>query len=129
MFGFTKKMSIGLSSTCIIGNFGNSRARIKCVSLNNLSSQARPTLVNVNSNEPLYYLFNVSVDKCGESCNTIDNPYTRVYVPNEIENINAKGFNLISRVNETRFLDYHESCECKCRLNESVCNSMQKIES
>ena len=98
-------MSIELSSTCIIGNFGNSRAYIKCVSLNNLPCQARPTLVNINSNKPLYYLFNLSVNKCGESCNTINNSYTRVYVPNKIKNMNAKRFNLVSRANETRFLD------------------------
>ena len=29
----------------------------------------------------------------------------------------------MSGVNETRFLDQHESWECKCGLNESVCNS------
>ena len=29
-------------------------------------------------------------------------------------------------VNETRVLVYHELCECKCRLNKSVCNSKQK---
>ena len=31
----------------------------------------------------------------------------------------------MSRVNEIRFLLQHESCECKCLLNESVCNSNQ----
>ena len=29
-------------------------------------------------------------------------------------------------VNETRFFAQHQSYECKCRLNESVCNSKQK---
>ena len=28
-------------------------------------------------------------------------------------------------VNETRFLVQHESCECKFRLNENVCDSKQ----
>ena len=28
--------------------------------------------------------------------------------------------------NETRLLVQPESCECKCRLNESVCNSKKK---
>ena len=32
----------------------------------------------------------------------------------------------MSRVNETRFLVQHESCKCKCRLNEYLCNSKQK---
>ena len=32
----------------------------------------------------------------------------------------------MSGVNETRFLVQYGSCECKCGLNESVCNSRQK---
>ena len=32
----------------------------------------------------------------------------------------------MSGVNKTRFLVQHESCECKCGLNESVCNSKKK---
>ena len=34
--------------------------------------------------------------------------------------MNVKVFNLMSRVNETKFLVQHEWCECKCGLNESV---------
>ena len=30
------------------------------------------------------------------------------------------------RINETRFLVQHESFECKCGLNESVCDSKEK---
>ena len=40
--------------------------------------------------------------------------------------MNVKVFVLMSGVNETRFFIQHESCECKCELNESVCNSKQK---
>ena len=31
----------------------------------------------------------------------------------------------MSRVNETKYLVQYESCECKGRLNENVCNSKQ----
>ena len=58
---------------------------MKCVSLNNWPCQARPTSLNINSNETLYYPFSDSVSKCGGSCNTIDNPYAWVYVPNTAE--------------------------------------------
>ena len=57
----------------------NSEKRIKCVSLNNRPSQASSRLVNRNSDEPLYYPFTVSVNKYGRSCNTIDDPYARIY--------------------------------------------------
>ena len=40
--------------------------------------------------------------------------------------MNVKVLNLMTRVNERRFLGQHESCECKCRLSESVWDSKQK---
>ena len=40
--------------------------------------------------------------------------------------MNLKVFNLTSKANKTRFLVQHESCECKCRLKESLCNSKQE---
>ena len=79
MFGFIKKMFIGLSSVCTMGHFCesltfNSKAAIKCVSLSNNPCQARPTLVNINSDETLFYPFTVSVNKRGGSCYTINDP-------------------------------------------------------
>ena len=80
MFGFDKEISIGFLRIHTIGNLSesllsNSEESIKCVSLNNQPCQARPTLVNVNSNKPLYYQITASVNKYGRSCNTIDDPY------------------------------------------------------
>ena len=53
------------------------------------------------------------------SSNTIDDPYVRVCVSDKVKNMNVEVFDLISRVNEIQ----HESCECKCRLHDSLCNS------
>ena len=112
-------MFFGVLSIFTIGRFGeplasNSERSIKGVSLNNRPCQARPTLVITNSNETLFYPFSLSVNKCGGSCNTIDDVYARVCVPNKVKNMSLKVFNLISGVNETRFLVQHESSECKC---------------
>ena len=74
----------------------------------------------------LFYPFTVNLSTCSGSCNTIDDPYAWLCVPNEFKNINAKVFNSVSRVNEIRFLVQHESCGCKCRLNEIVRNVKQK---
>ena len=30
------------------------------------------------------------------------------------------------RTNETRYIGWHETCRCKCRLNVSVCNNRQR---
>lgn len=51
----------------------------------------------------MHYLLAVSVDKCGGSCNTINNPFARVCVPDVIDNINANTFNLFTFNNESRY--------------------------
>ena len=35
-------------------------------------------------------------------------------------------FNLMPRTNETRYIEWHETCNCKCRLDASVCNNKQR---
>ena len=40
--------------------------------------------------------------------------------------MNVKVFDIMSLVNETNSLVQHQSCECKCWLNEKICNSKQK---
>lgn len=73
-------MFVGLLNPCTTASFGESLAsnfegRMKCVSLNNWSCQYRPTLVIIKSDEPLYYPFTGSVNKCGWSCNNIYDSY------------------------------------------------------
>ena len=34
-------------------------------------------------------------------------------------------FNLMSRTDETRHIEWHEMCKCKCRLHASACNNKQ----
>ena len=40
-----------------------------------------------------------------------------------LKNLDGKGFHLISRTKETRYIEWHETCKFKCRLDESVCNN------
>ena len=68
----------------------------------------------------------ISVNKCGGNCSIIADPYAGVCVPNKIKNMNVKVFNLMSKVNETRFVIENKSCGWKCELNERVCNSKKK---
>ena len=42
-----------------------------------------------------------------------------------VKNLNVKVFNLMSRTNEARHIEWHETCECKCKLNGSVCKNKQ----
>ena len=46
-------------------------------------------------------------------------------VPDVVKNLNVKVFNLMSRTNETRDIEWHETCKCKCRLYASICNNKQ----
>ena len=59
--------------------------------------------------------------------NNINNPYVKLCVPDFVKDlINFKVFNLISRTNETRHIEGHETSKCKCRLDASVCNIKQR---
>ena len=81
--------------------------------------------MNFNSNEPSFYPYSIVVNKCSGNCNNINDPYTKLCVPDVIKDMNIKIFNLMSRINETRHVSWRESCTYKCRLNASVCNDKQ----
>ena len=46
--------------------------------------------------------------------------------PGKIKNTNAKVFNLVSRTNETRHIEWHKTCKRRCKLDTSVCNNKQR---
>ena len=87
----------------------------------------RPKILNVNEGigEALFYPYNVLVNKCSGSCDTLENPMSKICVSKIIKNVNMKVYNFLMRSNETRNALWHESCKCVCRLNSSVCNSKQ----
>ena len=58
--------------------------------------------VDINSDEILLYTFTTIVAICGGSCNTIDDPYALVFIPNNVKNMNVKVFHLIPWINETK---------------------------
>ena len=60
--------------------------------------------ININSNEPKFYLYSVEINKCSVSCNNINDPYTKMCVRDVVKNIYVKVFNLMSRTNETRHI-------------------------
>ena len=55
---------------------------LECVSVVNQKCMPRPKILNVNEGigEALFYLYNVLVNKCSGSCNTLDNPMSISYV-------------------------------------------------
>ena len=77
---------------------------LECVSMNNQECKIRSEIINVNNNEPMFYSYSIIINKCKGSCNTINDPYAKLCVPDTIKIINVKVFNLISRANETRHI-------------------------
>ena len=95
------------------------------VSMKNQKCKVRPEIVDINSNNPIFYPFSIKINKCSGNCNNINNPYARICVPDTVKNLNVKVFNLMSLTNETRHIKWHESCKCICRLDKIICNSKQ----
>ena len=91
MFKFVKKVFfIGLT---VLSNFTNV-IPLSCISMKNQECKVRPEIINVNSNEPVFYAFSSKTSKCSGSCNNINDPYAKICIPNFIKDLNVKVFNV-----------------------------------
>ena len=110
---FVKKVFfVGLT---ILSDFTNA---LNCISMKNQEYKTRPQVININSNNPIFYPFSIKINKCSGNCNNINNPYAKICVPDVTKDLNVKVFNLMSRNNETRFIKWHKQCKCKYRLDK-----------
>ena len=100
---------------------------LECVSVINRKCMPRPKILDVNEcvDKALFYPYNVLVNKCSGSCDTINNPMTKLCVSGIAKRVNMQVYNFLMRLNETRSVLWHESCKCVCKLNSSVCNNKQ----
>ena len=82
MFVFIKKMfhigSLFLSS--LVG-----ATPLNCISMKNQECKVRPGIINVNSNNPIFYPFIIKINKCSGNCNGINNPIAKTCVPDVIK--------------------------------------------
>ena len=85
---FTSKMMV---FGCNLSNVNS----LKFISMSNQECKIRAEVINVNSDEPSFYLYSVKINKCSGSCNNIKNPYAKMCIPDVVKNINLKVFNLI----------------------------------
>ena len=99
---------------------------LKCVSMNNQEFKVRSEIMNINSNEPVFFPFSIKTSKCWGSCNNINDSYPKLCVPDAVKNINVRVLDLMSKTNETRHIKWHETCKCKCSLDASFCNNKQR---
>ena len=91
--------------------------------MNKQPCKGRPEIVNVNSNNPIFYPFSVRTSKCIDNCDNINDSYAKICDPDVVKDLNVKPFNLMSRTNETKNIKSHETCKCECRLDAIVCNN------
>ena len=91
---------------------------LSCISMNNQECKVSDVdIVNVNGDDPVIFPF---------SCCKINNQCLKLCVTGVARNVNVKVFNLMSGINETRHIEWHETCKCKCRFNSSVSNNKQR---
>ena len=78
---------------------------LSCISIKNQECKVRTKTVDINSNNPIFYTFSIKINKCSGSCNNINNPYAKICVPDVIKDLKVRVFNLMSKTNETRFIN------------------------
>ena len=69
--------------------------------MENQERKVTEEVINVNTNNPVFYFFSVKVNKCSGNCNNTSDPYARLCVPDFVKNTNLKVFNLVSWSNQS----------------------------
>ena len=70
IFSFVKKVFVlGLT---VLSNITNA---LECISIKNQERKVRPKIVDINSNNPIFYSFSVKINRCSDNCNDINDPY------------------------------------------------------
>ena len=77
MLKFIKKIFI--STMMLFGSLSIVNP-LKCVSTNNQKCKVTLEIVNVNSNDPLFYPFSIKTSKCSGSCNNINDKYAKLCI-------------------------------------------------
>ena len=76
----------------------------------------RPMLTDLNPDELHYYPFIISQDRFDGSCNTVEDSFCQIHVPNKIGDLSLKVFTMIKGKNKSKTLVKHISCKWKCGL-------------
>ena len=70
-------------------NLSNTNS-LKCISINNQEFKVRLEVVNVNSDETVFFPFSIKTSKCSGICNNINDPCAKLCVPDVIKNLNVR---------------------------------------
>ena len=78
IFRFVKKVFfLGLT---ILSNFINensllSATPLNCISMKDQECKTKPQVININSNNPIFYPFSIKINKCSANNNIINQYY------------------------------------------------------
>ena len=85
MFKLIKQIFV--STLIFFGNLSNVNP-LECVLMNNQECKVRSEIVNVNSNDPLFYPFSIKISKCSGSFSNINDPYAKLCVTDVVKSLN-----------------------------------------
>ena len=89
MFQFIKKVffiELTILSDFTNANFLLNAIPVSCTSMKNQECKTRLQVIDVNSNNPIFYHFRIKISKCSDNCNNINDPYAKICVPDTIKN-------------------------------------------
>ena len=67
--------------SCLVGATSLNATPFSCISMKNQRCKVRPEIININSNNPIFYPFSIKINKCSGNCNNVNNPYAKICVP------------------------------------------------
>ena len=94
-----------------------------CLFLKNQECTVRKVIID---NDYMTFPYKIGVDRCIGSCDSKNNPYYKICLPDSINNISVKSLDLISQRLVFKNISFHKTCKCGCLLDEKVCNNLQK---
>ena len=85
IFGFIKKaFLVGLT---VLSYVNPLRATsLSYISMNNQECKARTKIINVNSDDPVFYPYGTETSKCSSTCNNVNNPYAKELMNQDTKN-------------------------------------------
>ena len=94
----------------LLTSIAHASSHTKCMSISN-QCEIQPTLINLHPNEYSHelhcYPFMVKLKRCIGSCNTLNDLFNKLCVPNKTEDLNIHVFHMITGINESKILAKH----------------------
>ena len=86
IFEFVKK--VFFVELTILASLTNANS-LSCISMKNQECKTRTQVINVNGDEPVFLPFTIKTSKYSGSCNNINYPYAKIFVPDAVKYLNV----------------------------------------